>query len=119
MRKRSMSCCISPTTRKPFWVRYTVYLFLNSGAPVESSHWVKNQLRCCPEACSATLRRSLTDADLPVYGERKVRTVLSNASSPMTQHNLFMLMPPLTVSSDRKPGENGSSLPTSASGNET
>ena len=27
--------CDSPTTRKPFCVRYTVYLFLNSGAPVE------------------------------------------------------------------------------------
>ena len=62
-----MSCEISPTTRKPFWVRYTVYLFLNSGAPVELSHWVKNHDSCCPDACSATLRKSSTVTDFPAY----------------------------------------------------
>src|SRR6516162_5498244 len=89
-----------------------VYFVLNSGAPVESSHWVKNHDSCWPEACSATFRKSSTVADLPEYCARKSRMVLSNAWSPITQRSMFSTLAPLSVTSDWNSGENTSSLPT-------
>src|SRR5438132_555022 len=67
MRNKSRSCLLSPVTRKPlpFASRRTVYLLLNSGAPVESSHWAKNQLSWPPEFCSAIFFRSSVAAGLP------------------------------------------------------
>src|SRR5665811_783697 len=93
-----------------------VYFVLNSGAPVESSHWVKNHVSDCPDAASATLRRSSTVAPLPAYCDRKVRMVLSNGWSPMTHRSIFSTLAPLSVTSDWNSGENTSSLPTCDSG---
>src|SRR5215472_1358980 len=93
-----------------------VYFVLNSGAPVESSHCTKNQESCWPEACSATFSRSLTEADLPAYCDRKSRMVLSKACSPITQRSMFKKLPPLSVTSDWNSGEKTSSFPTCDSG---
>src|SRR5665811_1915561 len=93
-----------------------VYFVLNSGAPVESSHWVKNHVSDWPDAASATVRRSSTVAPLPEYFTRKSRMVLSNGWSPMTQRNMFSTLAPLSVTSDWNSGENTSSLPTCDNG---
>src|SRR5271157_1071899 len=93
-----------------------VYFILNSGAAVESSHCTKNHDNCWPDACSATWRRSSTVIDLPEYLVSNSRIVLSNASSPITQRNMFRMLPPLSVTSDWNSGEKTSILPTCESG---
>ncbi len=63
MRKVSRSCAILPITRKPFCVRKIVYSSLNSGAPVDSIHWMKKYRRFCPVILSASLRKSSVVTD--------------------------------------------------------
>ena len=44
-----------------------MYLFLNSGAPVESSHCEKNQVNCSPEVFSTEFLKSASPAGFPAY----------------------------------------------------
>src|SRR4029077_927673 len=93
-----------------------VYLVLNSGAPVESSHWEKNHVSWLPYFSSAMARKSSSDADFPAYLEAKVRMVWSNFWSPSTQRNMCRIIAPLSVTKDWNSGENTSSLPALESG---
>ncbi len=109
MRNVSRSCEILPITRKPFCVRNTVYSSLNSGAPLDSVHWMKKYPRSCPETVSATFRKSSVLADFQLYCSRKVLSILKNFSSPTTCRSMFITEAPLEPVSAHNSGEKSSS----------
>ena len=61
-----------------------MYSSLNSGAPLDSIHSMKNHFRSCPRTCSATLRKSSVIALFQAYCCANCFSVAKNFSSPIT-----------------------------------
>src|SRR5581483_638116 len=89
-----------------------VYLSLNSGALVESTHCEKNQVSLSPRIFSHTWRKSSTVADFMEYCCANVRMAVLNLESPRTKRSMCRIIAPLSVTTDWNSGENVSSEPT-------
>ena len=78
---------------------------LNSGAPDDSIHCMKNGCRLCPDSASHALRKSSVLIDFQANLSGTVFRIFLNASSPTTPRSMWITVAPLPAVAAQNSGE--------------